>query len=122
RPLQPQRRGPQKRFYLSVFDFVFGPKLPPADPRQADKWLLAYLREHKGRVTAAELVALTGLSLDAADEELTRLMVEYDGEVEVADDGTLIYVFDELLKSAEASGTKWLYAWDQPDAAPPLTG
>ena len=27
-------------------------------------------------------------------------MVEYDGEVEVADDGTLIYVFEQVLPSA----------------------
>ena len=31
-------------------------------------------------------------------------MVEYDGEVEVADDGTLLYVFEEALPSASAAG------------------
>ena len=46
-------------------------------------------------------------SLATAEEELTRLMVEYDGDVQVADDGTLIYVFEDLLVSAEAAGTRW---------------
>ena len=113
---------PKKRFYLSVFDFVFGPKGKPVDPRESDKRLLAFLRDNKGRVTAAELVALTGLSLDAADEELTRLSVEYDGEVEVAEDGTLIYVFRDLLTSAESAGTWWRYAWDANEPQPTLTG
>jgi hypothetical protein len=122
RPLRRPRNAPKKRFYQSVFDFVFGPKTAPHDPREADKRLLAFLRDHKGRVTASELSALTGLSLASAEEELTRLMVEYDGEVEVADDGTLLYVFEQVLPSASAAGTRWTWAWDAPDAVPPLTG
>jgi hypothetical protein len=117
-----RRKKPEKRFYQSVFDFVFGPKTASIDPRAADKRLLAFLREHKGRVTASELSALSGLSLAAAEEELTRLMVEYDGEVEVAEDGTLLYVFDEVLPSATAVGTRWSWSWDEPDPVPPLTG
>ena len=122
RPLRRPANAPKKRFYLSVFDFVFGPKTAPHDPREADKRLLAFLRDHKGRVTAAELSALTGLSLASAEEELTRLMVEYDGEVEVADDGTLLYVFEDVLPSASAAGTRWTWAWDAADPVPPLTG
>ena len=122
RPMRRPRNVPEKRFYQSVFDFVFGPKTAANDPREADKRLLAFLRDHKGRVTAAELSALTGLSLAAAEEELTRLMVEYDGEVEVADDGTLLYVFEDVLPSASTAGTRWTWAWDQADPVPPLTG
>jgi hypothetical protein len=122
RSIRRPRNVPQKRFYQSVFDFVFGPKTAPNDPREADKRLLSFLRDHKGRVTAAELSGLTGLSLASAEEELTRLMVEYDGEVEVADDGTLLYVFEEVLPSASAAGTRWTWAWDQADPVPPLTG
>ena len=121
RPVQKSDK-PKKRFYQSVFDFVFGPKTAPVDPRESDKRLLAYLRDHKGRVTAAELTALTGISLAASEEELTRLMVEYDGEVEVAGDGTLLYVFEGVLPSATSAGTWWTYAWDKADPVPPLTG
>jgi hypothetical protein len=113
---------PKKRFYLSVFDFVFGPKGKPLDPRESDKRVIAFLRDHKGRVTAAELSALTGLSLDRADEELTRLTVEYDGEADVAEDGTLIYKFDSLMTSAGAAGTWWTWFWDKHESQPPLTG
>ncbi len=121
RPIK--REGPPpKRFYQSVFDFVFGPKPKAVDPRALEKRLIAFLRDKKGRVTAAELVALTGSSLQAAEEELTRLMVDYDGEVEVADDGTLIYVFAGLLDSAEKTGGWWRWAWDEPEAATTLTG
>jgi hypothetical protein len=57
---------------------------------------------------------------------MTRLMVAYDGEVDVADDGTLIYRFEELLPSAETGRARtqerWAWSWDQPDPVPPLTG
>jgi hypothetical protein len=119
---RPERKRPTKRFYLSVFDFVFGPKEAPLDPRQSDKRLLAFLRDHKGRVSTAELVALTGLSYDEADQEMTRLMAEYDGEVEVTDDGTLVYVFEGLLPSADETGEWWAWTWDRKQTLPTLTG
>ena len=55
RPLRRPRNGPKKRFYQSVFDFVFGPKTAPHDPREADRRLLAFLRDDKGRIAASEL-------------------------------------------------------------------
>jgi hypothetical protein len=122
RPLQRAPEKPRKRFYNSVFDFVFGPKPAPVDPRALEKRVLSFLRDHKGRITAAELTALTGLTLDEADEELTRLMVDYDGEVEIADDGTLIYVFKDLLVSTGEKGGFWSWAWDQPEPKTSLTG
>jgi len=117
-----QLQGPTKRFYQVVFDYVFGPKGAPVDPKESDKRLLSFLRDHKGRATATELSALTGLSLPAADEEMTRLMVEYNGEAEVAPDGTLLYVFDEILPSAEATPAKWSWAWDRNETLPSMTG
>ena len=122
RQLQQRRNLPQKRFYQSVFDFVFGPKAAPVDPRAEDKRLVAFLRDHKGRITASELTALTGLSLEAAEEELTRLLAEYDGEVEVTDEGALVYVFTDLLKSASSTDSGWAWAWDRAEPEAPLTG
>jgi hypothetical protein len=123
RPVRRLQSGPKKRFYQVVFDYVFGPKGAPADPRESDRRLISYLRDHQGRIAAADLVALTGLSFDEADEELTRLTVEYDGEVTVADDGTLLYAFDELQKSADLrDDLRWRYAWDRAEKEPALTG
>jgi len=114
---------PKKAFHLAVFDFVFGPTpATPADARSVDRRILAFLRDQKGRITASELSALTGISLDEASEELTRMMAEYDGEVDVTDEGTLIYRFEGLLSSASAVGTSWSWAWDQTEERPTLTG
>jgi hypothetical protein len=113
---------PRKRFYNAVFDFVFGPPVAKEDPLAGDRRFVAYLRSNRGRVTTADLVALTGLSLEEADEELTRLMVEYDGEVDVKDDGTLVYAFAGLLPSAGAVAPDTRLTWDQPVERRELTG
>ncbi len=114
--------GPKKRFYQVVFDFVFGPKPTLRDPRAADKRLIAFVQAQKGRVTASEMAALSGVSLARADEELTRLMAEYDGEVEVADDGTLIYAFDDLRRQSLLSTSATQLDFERPEPDPALTG
>lgn len=124
---QQRRRLPQKRFYQSVFDFVFGPEGAPRDPLAAEKQFVAYLREKNGRITTTDLVALTGWNYQRADEEMTRLLVAYDGDVEVQDDGTLVYTFSELLRSADAHSDAqaligWNYTWQEQRKPTPLTG
>jgi hypothetical protein len=117
----PAKRG--KRFYRSVFDFVFGPPRPPRDLLADEKQVVAYLRTAGGRITATDLVALTGWSYGRAEEEATRLLAAYDGEPEVAEDGTLIYSFPELRKTAgEEPPGPWLYTWQEQRALQPLTG
>jgi hypothetical protein len=122
RRLQPRRS--EKRFYKSVFDFVFGPDGPPRDALAAEKEVVRYLRAADGRITATDLVALTGWSYDRAEEEATRLLASYDGEPEVAEDGSLVYVFPSLRTTAGAGvgDGGWRYAWSQPRALAPLTG
>ncbi len=118
-----KRRAPSgKRFYQSVFDFVFG---PPAkrDPLGAEKQVASYLRAVGGRITATDLVALTGWSYERAEEEATRLLADWDGEPEVNEDGTIIYSFPSLRKTAgdEPPGP-WLYTWQEKRPVPALTG
>jgi hypothetical protein len=118
----PERRN-KKRFYRSVFDFVFGPSGPARDPLAGEKQAVAYLRSAGGRITATDLVALTGWSYARAEEEATRLLAAYDGEPEVADDGTLIYSFPELRKTTgEEAAAPWLYTWQEARPVPAQSG
>ena len=116
-------KGPQKRFYQSVFDFVFGPP-QKTDALAAEKEAVQYLRSVDGRITTTDLVALTGWSYDRADEEATRLLASYGGEPEVQDDGTIVYSFPALRKTAGevTSGHAWNYTWRQDRKLAPLTG
>ena len=60
-----QRRKPQQRkgraFYKSVFGFVFGEGDPNKGWEEAEKkYVISYIRSHKGVITLEELMALTG--------------------------------------------------------------
>ncbi len=123
----PRRRevgAPKKKFIYSVFDFVFGPARPPVDKLVDEREILAYLREHDGRITATDLVMLTGWSYRKAEEEVTRLLCDYDGDPEVTDDGVIIYSFPKLLKSADEGDKKalWKPAWEKLEQRPQLSG
>ena len=92
-----QRREP---FYKRVFAFVFGPPAPPRDPLADEKQVVAYIRAQRGRIAAVDLVRLMGWTFPRAEQEVTRLMVDYGGEPEVTEDGVVIYTFKELRKTA----------------------
>lgn len=120
RPVVP-RKPP---FYKSVFAFVFGPPQPPADPLRDEKEILAFIRAQDGRIAAVDLVRLMGWDFARAEEEVTRLMVDYDGEPEVTDDAVVVYVFKDLRKTA-GGGDRQLrprLAWERLEPEPILTG
>jgi hypothetical protein len=123
-----QRRlasGPrQPPFYKSVFAFVFGPPAPAVDPLADEKEIVAHIRANDGRIAAADLVRLMGWDFERAEEEVTRLMVDYGGEPEVTDDGVVLYVFKDLRKTAGGLGgsTRTRMAWERQEAEPVLTG
>jgi len=123
-PDQHRRIGgkPRKKLLQTVYDFVFGPARPLVDPLADEREALAYIRENDGRITATDLVALHGWSYRRAEEEATRLLVDYDGEPEVTDDGVLVYAFPGLLKSTDADSARdWKPCWQKPEQRPALT-
>ncbi len=111
-------------FYKKVFAFVFGPPQPSVDPLQEEKRIVAYIRAQRGRVAAVDLVRLMGWSFPRAEEETTRLMVDYGGEPEVSEDGVVVYVFKDLRKTAGHAGEGISLFWDSEriEVSPPLTG
>lgn len=130
RPIEAPRprellEGPKKKFIYSVFDFVFGPARPEPDKLADEREILGYLRAHDGRITATDLVGMFGWSYHKAEEEVTRLLVDYDGDPEVTDDGVIIYQFPKLLKSANEtalSPSKPKSVSQRLESRPALTG
>jgi hypothetical protein len=87
-------------FIKKVFSFVFGPDAPRPTQAQKDRGVIRLIRARRGVLTAAELVQHTGLPLQEAEDEMTRIMVEQNGDVRVTRKGVLTYVFPELMVSA----------------------
>jgi hypothetical protein len=120
-----RRRLPDKPLYKKVFEFVFGPPKPPTDPLAEEKEILGYIRQKNGRIAAVDLVMLMGWDFARAEEEATRLLVNYGGEPEVTDDGVVVYVFKDIRKTAELGQQPEApvrRAWERLEARPPLTG
>lgn len=119
----PRRQG--KPLYKKVFEFVFGPPRPRADPLRDEKEILAHIREHRGRIAAVDLVLLMGWDFPRAEEEATRLLIDYGGEPEVTDDGVVLYVFKDIRKTAQESDAldvRPRRAWERLETRPPLSG
>lgn len=123
------RRDPRDKksgppFYKKVFAFVFGPDQPTRTPEQKDRELLRFVRARKGVMTAPELVQLSGMGLHEAEEELGRLMASHEGDVKVADDGTILYLFPSLMVSAGGKVVERepLPAWKRLEPRQPFTG
>ena len=103
--------GPKRPFHRAVFSFVFGEEYSKQqEAEDMKRAMVAFVQEHKGVVTQEEIMAGFGLSPDEADSELSRLMLEYEGEPKVTDEGTLYFWFPEIRRvqtRAAASGWTW---------------
>lgn len=101
-----------KQYYSRFFGWA-GKKLswltnfgkPRRDALYDERNFLALVREHDGRLTIGDLMALYGWTHARAFEELTRLMLDYGGDVEVDEEGRITFDFSDLAeRSSEAAG------------------
>ncbi len=119
-------RPPREPLYKRVFAFVFGPPRPAEDPLAEEKQIVGYIRAQRGRIAAVDLVRLMGWTFPRAEQEVTRLMIDYGGEPEVTEEGVVLYTFKAVRKTAgtgsalEASAPCW--APGRLERPAPLTG
>jgi hypothetical protein len=117
------RREKKLPFYEKVNKFVFGPPAPRVDLKAQERMLIAEIRRLEGRVGAGDIMRLLGGTREEAESVLCRLVIDYDGEVEVSDDGAVMYKFAALRKTVEADrGMQSPAIWHQREVPVPLTG
>ncbi|MDR0524348.1 MAG: hypothetical protein LBG90_00565 [Spirochaetaceae bacterium] len=94
-----QPQGPKPRpLYKAIFSFIFGDEDPNKDWSSKEKQnLVAYLQANRGVMTLPEFMSLTGRPPQEAESAITAFCVEFGGMPEAAEDGTVVYRFDELL-------------------------
>ena len=113
-------------FHKKVFAFVFGREEEERDELFTEMQLLAYIRSAGGVVSPTELAARTGWSLRAAEKQSTRLIAEYSGDVDVTEDGQILYVFPELMATAGNATLGQTHPapliWEHYELPQPLTG
>ncbi|HEY1099957.1 MAG TPA: hypothetical protein VGF99_13565 [Myxococcota bacterium] len=111
-------------FYEKVNRFVFGPE-PEAKPthEELSKRLVAQIRANQGRIGLLDVMKVTGLPREEADPLLSRLLLDYDGEVDVDEHGGITYRFQHLRKTAgDTTTTAPPPAWSTAKRAPQITG
>jgi len=101
-------------FVRAVHDYIFGPQRPPESEvaLARERNALAYIHAHDGRITASDMVMLTGLPIDMADAVAMDLAARFAGDFEVGPDGTVLYTFDRLLStvSEDEETLRWIIA------------
>lgn len=113
----------KKNFIASVYDFVFGPARVLMDPLANEKEVAAYLRQEKGIITPAELVALGGKKIDEAEAFLSECIVRFKGDAEITDNGVVYGRFDQLTRGMDGvEEGKIEYFWEEYEPEYEVTG
>ncbi|HVY47301.1 MAG TPA: hypothetical protein VHB21_15540, partial [Minicystis sp.] len=124
----PRRRArddeKKEPFYERVNRYFFGPSPPPKDPRAIERAVVQEIRAKKGRIGLADVLRVTGLPRDEADPLIARLMLDYDGDVDVSEDGGIVYRFPSLRITTDTAHAEPPAppVWDKREQLPPLTG
>jgi hypothetical protein len=92
-------------FWREVAGFIFGPAPRFADPLEDERRLMALIRRNKGVLCAGDLMSLFGWDARTANTELTRILVDYSGDIAITDEGIVLYRFESLASAREASRT-----------------
>ena len=111
-------------FYEKVNRFVFGPPVAVVDPLAGMKSAVLEIRRQQGRVTPADVLRVLGGTRAAAERMLLRLVAEHEGDIQVGEEGGIVYEFPALRATADASGAAGVPvpAWARPASLPALTG
>jgi hypothetical protein len=126
RAFQGDRKKHTASFYQKVNNFFFGPATAPEkeDPLDVTRRVLAVIRAKQGRIGVLDVMQVARVERAEADALLAKLMLDYEGDVDVSDDGAILYRFEKLRRTVgpdQQAPSPSIYAPPLPEVAP-LTG
>lgn len=118
------RSGKGKRALEAIYKFVFGPEKKKYNPLDDSREAIAFIRMNHGKISAGNIAALTGLTLDAAEDKLAEYTGKFHGEPEITDNGTVVCSFRQLMVSVEngSESARILYYKNEPEEGVEFTG
>jgi len=95
---QAENRKNRRPLHKAVFSHVFGDGDPnPSWPEIERKSFVSFLQTHKGVITLAEFMAISGLDPVDAELAINRYVLEFEGSPEVTERGSVYFYFPKLL-------------------------
>jgi hypothetical protein len=117
------RREKKIPFYEKVNRFVFGPPPVRVNEQAREALLVTELRRLEGRVGPGDIMRVVGGSRAEAEGLLCRLVIDYDGNIEVSEEGAVVYRFASLRRTGGAADMGApAPIWTDRLARPRLTG
>ncbi len=117
------RRQAGMPFYERVNRFFFGPEEVPEDPLKNKRLVIEAIRAGKGRIGLLDVLRVTGMSREQADPFIAKLMLDYNGDIQVSEHGAITYSFPDLRRSAESVRVEsQKQSWMNSKALAPFTG
>ncbi|MBQ8036713.1 MAG: hypothetical protein IJ268_06955 [Proteobacteria bacterium] len=114
--------------YERFYQFVFGTEREDTDPLEDRTRCAQLIRAKRGIITAYDWLMVTGKPLKDCENDLARFTAEFNGTVEILENGTLCYCFEDLMKSSKSDASQPndskppQNAWLNLDAPIPLCG
>ncbi len=95
---QGRAKAQRRPLHKAVFSHVFGDGDPNADWDEVEKkTVIAFLQTHKGIISMAEFMAITGLEPEEAEIAINKYLLEFEGSPEVSPEGSIYFTFPSLL-------------------------
>lgn len=113
---------PKVPFYEKVNNFFFGPEKEEEDPLQTRRMLLAEIKANGGTIGLFDVMRISGYSRPKAEAFLTSLMLDYEGDVQVSDQGGITYTFPQINKAENIPSRRPKSIWEKPVQLHPFTG
>lgn len=88
--------GKEKSFIIAIYDLALGPERPASDPLADEREVASFLRTEKGILTPAEIVALSGGTINQAEERMADYLVRFKGDPTITDEGVVVGEFETL--------------------------
>lgn len=112
-----------KSFFIAVYDFALGPERAEADPMENEKEAAAFLRQEKGVITPAEVLALSGDDFPKAEERMADYLARFGGEPRITDEGVVVGEFEDFIARSDAKGEGNIVPfWQEYEAPYTVTG
>ena len=110
--------------YTRVYNFMFGPEEPEKDPLELRTRCAQLIRAKNGVITAEDWMMVSGQSREKCESDLARYTAEFEGDAEILENGTLVFVFPDVMKSMKSGNRPQMPkpAWETLEAPRKLSG